>query len=108
MTDAPMAPQYLGRMFAKVITENVVPLEEIGRLIHEGGEEPGSLLSSGLAGNVIGSVLEIIQSEKGDEVLKALIKGSSLQLETFRPPNPMTSKTLEKFIIFSEAHRKPR
>lgn len=98
VNDAPRAAEFLGRIFAKAITENVATLSEIGRLIHDGGEEPGSLLEVGLAADVLGSTLEVIQSEKGDAVLNEIRSSSNLQLETFRPPNAKTSRKLEKFI----------
>ncbi|EXB38358.1 Eukaryotic translation initiation factor 4G [Morus notabilis] len=98
VTDAPKAPEYLGCIFAKVITEDVVSLGEIERLIREGGEEPGSLLSGGLAADVLGNILEVIKSEKGENVLTEIIKSSNLRLETFLPPDPLKSRILERFI----------
>ncbi|KAF7844991.1 eukaryotic translation initiation factor 4G-like isoform X1 [Senna tora] len=98
VNDAPRAAEFLGRIFARVVTENVVSLKEIGRLIHEGGEEPGQLLEIGLAADVLGCTLEVIKVEKGDTVLNEILTSSSLRLETFRPPNPITSRKLEKFI----------
>lgn len=99
VNDAPKAPEFLGRIFAKAITEHVVSLKEIGRLIHEGGEEPGSLLEAGLAADVLGSTLEVIKMEKGDAVLSEICTSSNLRLETFRPLEPLTSRKLEKFIL---------
>ncbi|XP_027337614.1 eukaryotic translation initiation factor 4G-like isoform X2 [Abrus precatorius] len=99
VNDAPKAPEFLGRIFAKAITEHVISLNEIGRLIHDGGEEPGSLLEVGLAADVLGSTLEVIKMEKGDTVLSDICANSNLKLETFRPPDPLiTSRKLEKFI----------
>ncbi|KAM1175421.1 hypothetical protein ACFX2I_027830 [Malus domestica] len=98
VNDAPRAPEFLGLIFAKVILENVVSLNQIGQLIREGGEEPGHLLEVGLAGNVLGNVLEIIMSKKGDSGLNEICKASNLRLETFRPPDPLKSRLLEKFI----------
>ncbi|XP_004492237.1 eukaryotic translation initiation factor 4G-like [Cicer arietinum] len=98
VTDAPKAPEFLGRIFAKVITEDVVSLKEIGRLIHDGGEEPGSLLQIGLAADVLGSTLEVIQTDNGDAILNEIQTSSNLQLQTFRPPQPIKSRKLEKFI----------
>ncbi|KAG6784615.1 hypothetical protein POTOM_010313 [Populus tomentosa] len=60
VNDAPKAPEFLGRIIGRVVVENIVPLSEIGRLLHEGGEEPGSLLKFGLAGDVLGGILETI------------------------------------------------
>ncbi|XP_014523092.1 eukaryotic translation initiation factor 4G isoform X2 [Vigna radiata var. radiata] len=98
VNDAPKAPEFLGRVFAKAITEHVVSLNEIGHLIHEGGEEQGSLLEAGLAADVLGSILEVIKMEKGDAVLSEICASSNLRLESFRPPEPLISRKLEKFI----------
>lgn len=97
VNDAPRAPEFLGRIFSELITESVVSLNQIGKIIHEGGEEQGSLLEVGLAADVLGSTLEVIKHEKGDVVLSEIRKSSNLQLESFRPPNS-TSRKLEKFI----------
>ncbi|KAG6630504.1 eukaryotic translation initiation factor 4G isoform X1 [Carya illinoinensis] len=98
VNDAPRAPEFLGHIFAKVITENVIPLREIGWLIHKGGEEPGHLLEVGLAADVLGSTLEIIKSEKGDSDFNEIWASSTLRFEDFRPPDPNRSRKLEKFI----------
>ncbi|KAI9381932.1 hypothetical protein POPTR_014G052600v4 [Populus trichocarpa] len=98
VTDAPKAPEFLGRILGRVVVENVVPLKEIGRLLHEGGEEPGSLLKFGLAGDVLGSVLEMIKAENGQGVLNEIRNASNLRFEDFRPPHPNRSRILEKFI----------
>lgn len=102
VTDAPKAPEFLGRIFAKAITDNVVSLKEIGRLIRDGGEEPGSLLEIGLAADVLGSTLEVIKTDKGDAVLNEIQTSSNMRLETFRPPDlnksRFPSRKLEKFI----------
>ncbi|KAK3017141.1 hypothetical protein RJ639_007437, partial [Escallonia herrerae] len=82
VNDAPKAAEFLGRIFAKVILENVITITEIGRLIYEGGEEQGRLVEIGLAAEVLGSILEIIKSEKGDLVLNEIC---GLRLENFRP-----------------------
>ncbi|XP_054780323.1 eukaryotic translation initiation factor 4G isoform X3 [Prosopis cineraria] len=98
VNDAPRAPEFLGRIFARVVTENVISLKEIGWLLHEGGEEPGQLLENGLAAHVLGSTLEAIKMEKGDAVLSELRSNSNLRLETFRSPNAIISRKLENFI----------
>ncbi|CAK7347783.1 unnamed protein product [Dovyalis caffra] len=98
VNDAPKAPEFLGRVFGRVVVENAVPLTEIGRLLCEGGEEPGSLLESGLAGDVLGSILEIIKAEKGEGVLNEIRSSSNLRFEDFRPADPNRSRILEKFI----------
>ncbi|CAM8987457.1 unnamed protein product [Rhodiola kirilowii] len=96
VNDAPRAPEFLGRLFATVVLENVVPLGDIGQIIHKGGEKPGSLVESGLAGDLIGNILEVIQSTHGDSYLNETL--SSLRLEYFRPPHPLKSRKLDKFL----------
>jgi translation initiation factor 4G len=98
VTDAPRAPEYLGRIFAKAITEHVASLKEIGQLIHDGGEESSSRLQIGLSADILGSTLEVIQTEKGDAFLNEIQTSSNLQLQTFRPPEPIKSRKLEKFL----------
>ncbi|XVE74154.1 hypothetical protein DITRI_Ditri11bG0176100 [Diplodiscus trichospermus] len=98
VNDAPKAAEFLGRIFGKVIVENVVSLEEIGRLIYEGGEEPGRLVEIGLAGDVVGSTLGIIKTEKGENVLNEIRASSNLRLGDFRPPDPYRSRMLQNFI----------
>ncbi|KAJ6391024.1 hypothetical protein OIU77_025099 [Salix suchowensis] len=87
VNDAPKAPEFLGRIIGRVVVENVAPLSEIGQLLREGGEEPGSLLKCGLAGDVLGSILEVIEVEKGEGVLNEIRGASNLRLEDFRPPD---------------------
>ncbi|XP_034709374.1 LOW QUALITY PROTEIN: eukaryotic translation initiation factor 4G-like [Vitis riparia] len=99
VNDAPKAAEFLGRIFAMVIIENVIPLRELGQIILEGGEEPGRLREIGLAAEVLGSTLEIIKSEKGENVLNEIRKVSNLRLDDFRPPDPSyRSAKLDKFI----------
>ncbi|KAL8062305.1 hypothetical protein ABFS82_02G137800 [Erythranthe guttata] len=99
VNDAPKAAEFLGRIFAKVILEKIVSLSEIGQLIYEGGEEQGQLVQIGLAGDVLGSVLDIIQSEKGESVLNEIRSSSNLRLEDFRPPpGSKKSPKIDKFI----------
>ncbi|KAG1359239.1 eukaryotic translation initiation factor 4G [Cocos nucifera] len=98
VNDAPKAAEFLGRIFAKVILENVVPLGDIGKLIQEGGEEPGRLLELGLASEVLGSILEVIKMEKGDAALNEICVSSNLQLEDFRSLHPIKAKKLDAFL----------
>jgi translation initiation factor 4G len=99
VNDAPKAPEFLGSIFAKVVLENVVSLIEIGQLLREGGEERGSLLEFGLAGDVLGNTLEKIKSEKGEAFLNDIRSSSSLRVEDFQPPIATNrSRILEKFI----------
>uniref|UniRef100_A0A5B7A8W8 Eukaryotic translation initiation factor 4G n=1 Tax=Davidia involucrata TaxID=16924 RepID=A0A5B7A8W8_DAVIN len=98
VNDAPKAAKFLGRIFAKVILENVIPFPEIAQLIYDGGEEQGRLVEIGLAAEVIGSILEMIRSEKGESVLNEILRSSNFPPEKFRPPDPNKSWRLEKFI----------
>ncbi|KAL7120898.1 hypothetical protein ACP275_02G149800 [Erythranthe tilingii] len=98
VNDAPKAAEFLGRIFAKVILEKIVSLSKIGQLIYEGGEEQGQLVQIGLAADVLGSTLNIIQSEKGESVLNEIRSSCNLRLEDFRPPGSKKSLTIDKFI----------
>ncbi|XP_010941007.1 eukaryotic translation initiation factor 4G [Elaeis guineensis] len=98
VNDAPRAAEFLGRIFAKIILENVVPLGEIGQLIHQGGEEPGRLLELGLAAEVLGSILEVIKIDKGEAILDEIRASSNLQLEDFRPQHPIKANKLDAFL----------
>ncbi|KAK4758698.1 hypothetical protein SAY87_019999 [Trapa incisa] len=98
VNDAPKAPEFLGQVFGKLIVENVIPLSEIGRILSEGGEEPGQLLKAGLAAEALGYTLEAIQSHRGEATLSEIRRSSMLRLEDFRPPGPIVSMMLEKFI----------
>ncbi|KAH6767536.1 hypothetical protein C2S52_018519 [Perilla frutescens var. hirtella] len=98
VNDAPRAAEFLGRFFARVVSENVVPLSEIGRLVYEGGEEQGSLVETGIAAEVVGTILDTIKSEKGDSVLNEIRSSSNLQLQNFRPPGSNRSCRIDKFM----------
>lgn len=98
VNDAPKAAEYLGQIFGKMLTEKVIPYEEAWRLIYEGGEEQGRLVEIGLAADVLGVILEIIKSEKGDPFLNEIRAGSNLHVEDFRPPNSRKTLRLDKFI----------
>lgn len=98
VNDAPKAAEFLGHLFARVILENIVPLGEIGRIVYLGGEEPRSLVESGLASEVLGSILEFIRASKGDSVVREIRKSSSLRLEDFLPPNPIKTNKLDAFL----------
>lgn len=98
MNDAPKAAEFLGRIFARMLLENVVPYEQVWRLIYEGGEEQGQLVEVGLGAEVLGVILEIIKSEKGDTLLKDLRENSNPRLENFRSPSMKKTSRLDKFI----------
>ncbi|CAN1272149.1 Eukaryotic translation initiation factor 4G [Linum perenne] len=98
VNDAPKAAEFLGRIFGRVVMENVVQLKEFGQLLRVGGEEPGQLLEAGLAGDVLGSTLEIIKAEMGESGLNDVQSGSGLRLEDFMPTKPSRSRILERFI----------
>lgn len=98
VNDAPRAAEFLGRIFAKVILENVLPFNEIGHLIYKGGEEEGRLVEIGLAAEVLGSALEVIKLEKGESVVLEICRSSTMRLENFRPPGSNKQLKLDKFI----------
>ncbi|XP_060207480.1 eukaryotic translation initiation factor 4G-like isoform X1 [Lycium barbarum] len=86
VTDAPKAAVFLGHIFGRLISENVISLKETGGLIRHGGEEPGHLLQTGLGYEVLESTFDLIRSEKGESALRDICSASSTQLEDFRPP----------------------
>ncbi|KAJ8573417.1 hypothetical protein K7X08_009928 [Anisodus acutangulus] len=98
VNDAPRAAEFLGRIFAKVILEKVIPFNEIGRLIYEGGEEEGRLVEIGLAAEVLGSTLEMIRLDQGDSVVSEICRSSNMRLENFRPKGSNKQWKLDKFI----------
>ncbi|URD89762.1 eukaryotic translation initiation factor [Musa troglodytarum] len=98
VNDAPRAAEFLGRLFAIIVMEKVVPLRDLGRLILEGGEEPGRAREVGLAAEVLGSILETVRSKGGDSVLNDILGNSNLQLEDFRPPQQIKSNRLDAFL----------
>ncbi|XP_074555569.1 eukaryotic translation initiation factor 4G-like isoform X2 [Curcuma longa] len=98
VNDAPRAAEFLGRLFTKVILQNVVTLKDIGKLIQEGGEEPGQLKEIGLAAEVLGNILDSIRSESGDVILNEIQASSNLRLEDFRPPHPSKANKLDEFL----------
>ncbi|KAE8729017.1 Eukaryotic translation initiation factor 4G, putative isoform 2 [Hibiscus syriacus] len=97
VNDAPKAAEFLGQLMAKLIIENVVSLKDIG-LLYDGGEEPGRLREIGLAGDVLGSALGVIKTEKGESVFNEIRGNCNLRLEDFRPPDPYKSRLLETFL----------
>lgn len=98
VTDAPKAAEFLGRILARVLLESAIPYTEVWRLIYEGGEEQGRLVELGHAADVLGVILEIIKSERGDPFLTEMRAGSNLRVENFRPPGSKKSCRLDKFI----------
>lgn len=86
VTDAPKAATFLGHILGRLISENVISLEETGRLIRHAGEEPGHLLQTGLGYEVVESTFNLIRSEKGESALRDICSASSNKLEDFRPP----------------------
>ncbi|XP_076949195.1 eukaryotic translation initiation factor 4G-like [Bidens hawaiensis] len=95
VNDAPKAAEFLGRMLAGILLENVIPYKEVWRIIYEGGEERGRLVKIGLAAEVVGVILETIKSEKGDPFLNEMRAASNLRVEDFRSSK---ASRLDKFI----------
>ncbi|TVU38451.1 hypothetical protein EJB05_11822, partial [Eragrostis curvula] len=92
LSDAPRATEYLGRLLARFVQENILPLQEVGRLIQEGGEEAGYLVQVGIAADILAAVLECIIKEKGDSFLNEAKSSSNLRFEDFRPQHLKRSK----------------
>lgn len=83
--DAPKAPEFLGRILAKLVVEGILFIQNIARAIKVGGTEPGSLLENGYGIEVLGTVLEVIKRLKGEPLLSALYSKSGVHLESFMP-----------------------
>lgn len=92
LSDAPRATEYLGRLLARFVQENILPLQEVGKLIQEGGEERRYLVQDGIAADILGAVLDSIRLEKGDPFLNEVKSTSSLKFEDFRPQHLKRSK----------------
>ena len=69
LSDAPRATEYLGRLLARFVQENILPLQEVGKLIQGVGKEPGCLVQDGIAADILWAVLDSIRLEKGDSFL---------------------------------------
>ena len=83
--DAPKAPEFLGRILAKLVVEGIFFIQDIIREIKDEGTKLGSLLENGHAIEVLGTVLEDIKRLKGEHVLSALYNKSGVHLESFMP-----------------------
>ena len=83
VTDAPKATKFLGQIFARVILEDGISLTEVGGLLQErdGREEPAGhhALDDSLASEVLGSMLESIRVERGDNAVDEIRAKSNLQ-----------------------------
>lgn len=83
VTDAPKATKFLGQIFARVILEDGISLREVGGLLQErdGREEPAGhhALDDSLASEVLGSMLESIRVERGDNTVDEIRAKSNLQ-----------------------------
>ncbi|VFQ94578.1 unnamed protein product [Cuscuta campestris] len=99
VNDAPRAAEFLGRIFARAVLESIVPMDRIGMLLLQGGEEERRLVETGLAADVLGTTLDTIKSDKGDSSLDELLRTSNLLLHDFRPPGSKNKSKLDKFLI---------
>ncbi|XP_047315014.1 eukaryotic translation initiation factor 4G [Impatiens glandulifera] len=98
VNDAPKAAEFLGRLMGKMVIENLVSLSDMGQLVLKGGEVPGRLVEIGLAAEVVATVMETIDSLKGEAVLNDIRTRSNLKLENFLSRDPKKSHRLNKFI----------
>ncbi|KAL3683609.1 hypothetical protein R1sor_001631 [Riccia sorocarpa] len=103
--DVPRAPEYVAGMFAKLIAAEIMSLPQVGTLLREGGMDPGSLLDSGDALIIVGSVLDafrkekVEKGEKGEDDMIKLYRNSGLRLEDFiRPPDKKNTRYFESFL----------
>ncbi|XP_031502543.1 eukaryotic translation initiation factor 4G isoform X2 [Nymphaea colorata] len=98
MYDAPKASEFLGVILANIVLEEIVTLADVARLIREGGEEPGCLMETDIASDVLGTVFEVIKKEKGADVLNEMHKRTDIRVKDFLPPDPKKQAKLISFI----------
>ncbi|CAM6045739.1 unnamed protein product [Sphagnum compactum] len=84
--DVPRAPEYLAEMLAKLISAGVLSLSQVGKLLEEGGPEPGSLLEQDVALNIFGAILSTLRKERGADYMADAYRNSGLQVEDFLLP----------------------
>jgi translation initiation factor 4G len=84
--DVPRAPEYLAEMLAKLISAGVLSLSQVGKLLEEGGPEPGSLLEQDVALNIFGAILSTLRKERGEDYMADSYRNSGLQVEDFLSP----------------------
>ncbi len=90
--DVPRAPEYLAEMLAKLISAGVLSLSQVGKLLEEGGPEPGSLLEQDVALNIFGAILSTLRKERGEDYMADAYRNSGLQVEDFLLPAVDKSK----------------
>jgi translation initiation factor 4G len=84
-TDAAKAAVFLGQLFGKIVTKNVLSLKEIKRLVQQYGKVPGHPPQNKLGYEVMKIAFETIRSERGESVLSGMCRRSNVQLNDFHP-----------------------
>jgi hypothetical protein len=98
--DVPRAPDYVGGMFAQLVIAGVFSLAQVGKLVNEGGTEPGSLVQLGDGLILIGIVLDSVRKDKSEAAMIDMYRESKVNLEDFVSPDD--KKKAGKFETFLE------
>lgn len=99
VVDVPKAPEFLGVLLGRLVSEGVFTLLEVGRLLETAGESPGEVREEGHALTILGAVLDTYRKEKGEEQMVEGYKSSGLELENFVSPSEKNrSAKLEAFL----------
>lgn len=99
VVDVPKAPEFLGVLLGRLVSEGVFTLLEVGRLLETAGESPGEVREEGHALTILGAVLDTYRKEKGEEQMVEGYKSSGLELENFVSPSEKNRSTkLEAFL----------
>ncbi|KAJ7565739.1 hypothetical protein O6H91_02G072900 [Diphasiastrum complanatum] len=83
MIGSPKAPDYLARLIGKLVAYGLFSLNEVGKLLRDGGHETGRLLQTGETLNMFGVILDTLRKEKGENVMVELFEASKLVIEDF-------------------------
>lgn len=76
--DVPKAPEYLARMLEKLITAEVISLDQAGDLLRTCDES-----HSGYSLDIFGKILECLRQERGETTLLELYESSRIRLDDF-------------------------
>ncbi len=100
IVDVPQAPDLLARMLGKLITAGIFSLAQVGKLLRESGPKPPhSLLETGNALIVFGSLLDTLRKQKGEDAMVHMFKDSGLQVEDFcSPVDKQKGATVDRFL----------
>eukprot|EP00252_Welwitschia_mirabilis_P009250 TRINITY_DN2166_c0_g2_i1.p1 TRINITY_DN2166_c0_g2~~TRINITY_DN2166_c0_g2_i1.p1 ORF type:complete len:1878 (+),score=408.31 TRINITY_DN2166_c0_g2_i1:386-6019(+) len=77
--DAPKATEFLGRILGKLVMENVLKIHDIAKVIKESRSEGEHSF------DVIGTILQVIKTNRGENHMSEMYRNSGVMLEAFLP-----------------------